>query len=226
MRLVSSLGLLACVLLISSCNRRPPVAVTPTSISTLTLQSAHREFAMGDYANAVRDYERYLQLVTSGEDRDQALYHLGVIYAMPDSGRQDWPKAIASLKGLLAEFPQSSLNPAAQLILSLRDRSTQLTAEIEKLTTEAGQLKNESSQLRNQIAQLRTEEAQLRGEATQLKISASQLNEQLMKLKADADLLMMELDQKNQRIRQLNTELDRLNRLDATRPSRPQGQKD
>ena len=97
MRLVPSLGLLACVLVMSSCNRRPPVAVTPTSISTLTLQSAHREFAMGDYASAIRDYERYLQLVTSGEDRDQALYHLGVIYAMPEGGRQDWPKAIASL---------------------------------------------------------------------------------------------------------------------------------
>jgi len=221
-RLVSSLGLLACVLLASSCNRRPPVAVTPTSISTLTLQSAHREFAMGDYASAVRDYERYLQLVTSGEDRDQALYHLGIIYAMPEVGRQDWPKAIASLKGLMAEFPQSSLNPAAQLILSLREGSTRLSAEIEKLTTEAGQLRNESSQLRNQIAQLRTEEAQLRGEATQLKISASQLNEQLTKLKADADLLTMELDKRDQRIKQLNTELERLNRIDSERrPPRP-----
>ena len=221
MRLVSSLGLLACVLVMSSCNRRPPVAVTPTSLSTLTLQSAHREFAMGDYASAVQDYERYLQLVTSGEDRDQALYHLGVIYAM-EGGRQDWPKAIASLKGLMAEFPQSSLNPAAQLILSLRERSTQLSAEIEKLTTEAGQLRNEATQLRNQIAQLRTEEAQLRGEATQLKISSSQLNEQLTKIKADAELLMMELEKREQRIRQLNTELERLNRLDSERrPPRP-----
>ncbi len=78
MRLGSCVPLFACALLISSCNRRPPpvVTVTPTSMDTLAIQSANREFALGDYVSAARDYERYLQLVPSGGDRDQALFHL------------------------------------------------------------------------------------------------------------------------------------------------------
>ena len=146
MRLGSCVPLFACALLISSCNhRRPPavVPVTPTSMDTLALQSANREFALGDYVAAARDYERYLQLVSSGGDRDQALFHLGIIYTLPEGERQDWPRAVGFLSRLVAEFPQSPLKPTAQVILAVREQATQLSVDISRLNNEAGQLRNE-----------------------------------------------------------------------------------
>ena len=219
MRLGSCVPLFACALLISSCNHRPPpvVTVTPTSLDTLALQSANREFALEDYVSAARDYERYLQLVPSGGDRDQALFHLGIIYTLPEGERQDWPRAVGYLSRLVTEFPQSPLKPTAQVILSAREQSTQLSVDISRLNNEMGQLRNE-------IAQLRNEGSQLRNEGSQLRTNISQLNEELAKVKADAAAqLALEVEKRDQRIKQLNTELERLIRIDADRrrPARP-----
>src|SRR5262245_1002830 len=119
MRLSLCVSLVALALL-SSCNRRPtPVVTAPPSppADVLTLQSANREFAAGNYANASRDYEHYLELVPSGGDGDQALFQLGVIYSVPEAKFVDWPKATGYLTRLVSEFPQSPFKPAAQLIL-------------------------------------------------------------------------------------------------------------
>ena len=218
MRLGSCVPLFACALLISSCNHRPPpvVTVTPTSMDTLALQSANREFALEDYVSAARDYERYLQLVPSGGERDQALFHLGIIYTLPEE-RQDWPRAVGYLSRLVTEFPESPLKPTAQVILSAREQATQLSVD-------ASRLNNEMGLLRNEIAQLRNEASQLRNEGSQLRTNISQVNEELAKVKADAAAqIALEVEKRDQRIKQLNTELERLIRIDADRrrPARP-----
>jgi predicted RNase H-like nuclease (RuvC/YqgF family) len=76
--------------------------------------------------------------------------------------------------------------------------------------------------LRNEIAQLRNESSQLRNEGSQLRNNISQLNEELAKVKADAAAqLALEVEKRDQRIKQLNTELERLIRIDADRRRRP-----
>jgi len=219
MRLGSCVPLFACALLISSCNHRPPpvVTVTPTSMDTLAIQSANREFALEDYVSAARDYERYLQLVPSGGDRDQALFHLGIIYTLPEGERQDWPRAVGYLSRLVTEFPQSPLKPPAQVILSSREQATQLSVDVSGLNNEMGQLRNE-------IAQLRNEASQLRNEGSQLRTNISQVNEELAKVKADAAAqIALEVEKRDQKIKELNTQLERLIRIDADRrrPARP-----
>ena len=216
MRLVPSALLVACALLTAGCGgRRTPVVVaTPASAATLALQSANQEFAMAEYESAARDYERYLQLVPSGGSRDEALFQLGLIYALPEGGLQNWPRAIGFLNSLLTEFPQSSLKPTAQLILSMRDQAAQLSAEIAKLTNESSQFRNDIAQLQNEAAQLRNDSAQLRSDATQLRTTSTQLTEQVMQL-------TQEVEKRDQRIKQLNTELERLIRIDSERRPRP-----
>src|SRR5262245_87009 len=116
MRLSLCVSLVALALL-SGCNRRPtPVVNAPPAppVEVLVLQSANREFAAANYANASRDYEHYLELVPSGGDGDEALFQLGVIYSLPEARFVDWPKASGYLNRLVNEFPQSSFKPAAQ----------------------------------------------------------------------------------------------------------------
>jgi outer membrane protein assembly factor BamD (BamD/ComL family) len=216
-RLTLCVSLVALTLLVG-CNRRPqPVVTTPPSTppEVLVLQSAKREFAAANYANASRDYERYLELVPTGGDGDQALFHLGVIYSLPEAKLLDLPKASGLLNRLITEFPQSSFKPAAQLIVSAREQSAQLTREVARLT-------EESTQLRADAAQLRAEATQLRADNSQLRNSSTQLNDQLARLKVEAaDQLQLEVDKRERTIRQLNTELERLYRIDAERRPRP-----
>jgi outer membrane protein assembly factor BamD (BamD/ComL family) len=200
----------AIILLLVGCNRKtppPPVAdVTPPS--TLALTSAKREFASGDCVSAARNFERYLELVPSSGDRDQALFHLGLINSIPECGRQDWETASGYLKRLAVEFPQSPYSITAHLILSLRDQAAQISAEIARLTVEQEQLRTEGTRLRNEIANLQND-------ATQLRTDSAQLNEQIARLKSEASVAAMELDKKNERIRQLSTQLDRLIKIDS-----------
>lgn len=217
MRLSLCVSLIAMALL-SSCNRRPAAVVTvppATPPDVLTLQSANREFAEGNYANASRDYEHYLELVPSGGAGDQALFQLGIIYSVPEARLVDWPKASGYLNRLVTEFPQSSFKPAAQLILSARDQSAQLSRDVARLTDEATQLRADAAQLRAEATQLRADNAQLRNNSTQL-------NDQLARLKVEAaDQLQLEVDKRERTIKQLNTELERLYRIDAERRPRP-----
>jgi outer membrane murein-binding lipoprotein Lpp len=212
------LSVAAFVLLWAGCNRRPPVGPPPDepSPSTLALQSANRGFAAGDCVGAARDFQRYLDLVPSAGHRDQALFHLGLINSVPECGRQDWATADAYMKRLVVEFPESSYRLTAQLILSLRGQAAQISAEISRLTAEQEQLRSEGVRLRNQITALQED-------ASQLRMSSSQLNDEINRLKAEATVAANELDKKDQRIRQLNTELERLIRIDFERGrARPQ----
>ena len=212
MRLVLRLSLAACIVLLAGCTRRPQPApvVVVTPPSTLALHAANQEFAAGDYVAATRDFERYLELTATGGERAHVLFHLGLLYSLPSSERQDWTRAAGHLRNVVDEFPQSPYTPTAQLILSMRDQATQLSAEIAKLTAEGDQLRSEG-------ARLRTEVTELQANAAQLRSTSSVLNDQIVKLKAEADLVALELDKRDQRIRQLNNQLERLIQSDLER---------
>jgi len=103
------------------------------------------------------------------------------------------------------------------VILSSREQATQLSVDVSVLNNEMGQLRNE-------IAQLRNEASQLRNEGSQLRTNISQVNEELAKVKADAAAqIALEVEKRDQKIKELNTQLERLIRIDADRrrPARP-----
>jgi len=73
---------------------------------------------------------------------------MALIYAMKPAPATDWQRAIATLKQLLEEYPDSAFKSQANLILSLRAEldqasadSKQRDARIKQLTTELDRLK-------------------------------------------------------------------------------------
>jgi TolA-binding protein len=136
------IGLTACP------RQKPPVArAAPVSASRAALETANRDFSTGAYGNALRSYEQYLSLVPSGGQRDEALFHLGLIYAMPGDPRQDWQRASSYLTRLVTEFPSSPLKPAAELILAMRKETVQLTTESQQRDQRIRQLNTELERL-------------------------------------------------------------------------------
>ena len=132
----------------------PPPSPSPTPpppapvITVSPLEEADRAFASGNYDEAARGYDNYLRATTSGGQRDDALFHLALTYVLRPAPGTDWPRAIAALKQLLEEYPESPFKSQANLILSLRAELDQTAADskqrelrIKQLTTELDRLK-------------------------------------------------------------------------------------
>jgi len=130
----------------------PPPAPAPTppppAVTVSPLDQPDRAFASGNYDEAARGYEDYLRATTSGGQRDDALFHLALTYALRPAPGSDWPRAIATLKQLVEEYPDSVFKSQANLILSLRAELDQVAADskqrdlrIRQLTTELDRLK-------------------------------------------------------------------------------------
>jgi Tetratricopeptide repeat len=139
---------------VASAPRPPSPSPTPTPpppapvITVSPLEEADRAFASGNYDEAARGYDNYLRATTSGGQRDDALFHLALTYVLRPAPGADWPRAIAMLKQLLEEYPESAFKSQANLILSLRAELDQTAADskqrelrIKQLTTELDRLK-------------------------------------------------------------------------------------
>jgi TolA-binding protein len=142
------------LILAASCSRRQPqpvIARVPAPpappASAIALEDATREFARADYVAAARNFQQYLNLVPSGGQRDQALFHLGLIYSQPGDPRIDWQRAGNYFNQVVNEFPTSPLKPAAQLILTLKSETVQLAAESETRNLRIRQLNTELERL-------------------------------------------------------------------------------
>jgi tetratricopeptide (TPR) repeat protein len=152
--------LLSAVFAAAGCHKRAPVVASappplppppppPAPVITVSpLEEADRAFASGNYDEAARGYDNYLRATTSGGQRDDALFHLALTYALRPAPGTDWPRAIAMLKQLLEEYPDSAFKSQANLIVSLRAEldlaaadSKQREVRIKQLTTELDRLK-------------------------------------------------------------------------------------
>ena len=121
----------------------PPMPSTPATLPSL-LEQAELAFALGNYHEAIQTYEA----LPSGEQSDQALFHLGIAYVLNDKPRANWVRAEANLQRLVDEYPDSSLTPTAALILSLRSRAVQLARDTKALNEALEQLSTELERLK------------------------------------------------------------------------------
>jgi hypothetical protein len=172
---IAVIGLLA--ILAVGCNKRVPIAplpppavpstpvatppVTNTAVATappanpgptpaaLALDQANRAFLNGNFDDASRGYESFLRLTSTGDDqRDFALFQLGLTFVLRPATAADWPKAAATFKQLQDEYPASPLKASANLVMSLHAEVDQAAADlkqrdlrIKQLTTELDRLK-------------------------------------------------------------------------------------
>jgi tetratricopeptide (TPR) repeat protein len=116
-------------LLLVACHKAPiPSPLPPTTLPD-EFQSGERLFDAGDYAAAARSYQQLLSKHPAPDKRDKALFRLGLAYAMPGSGIQQFPQSMMYFRQLLIMAPQSPLRAQVQVILALY-------AELEKTQAE------------------------------------------------------------------------------------------
>jgi hypothetical protein len=143
------------ILAASGCNKHvpvtalPPVAPSnpaPIEPGAFELDAADRAFNAASYDEAARGYESYLKADTSRTRRDEALFRMGLAYALRPTA--DWQRASSAFRQIMEVFPNSPFKPPASLILSLHSELDQVNANtqqreqrIRQLTTELDRLK-------------------------------------------------------------------------------------
>jgi hypothetical protein len=145
---------LCAVLALSGCHKRAAVRVAPPPVpaapapAVVALEEGDRAFLASDFEDACRAYEDYLRLTPLQDQHDQALFRLGLAYALRKTPRADWQRAASTWKRLINDYPSSAFKPPAELILVLYSEVGQANADmklrderIKQLSTELERLK-------------------------------------------------------------------------------------
>jgi tol-pal system protein YbgF len=75
----------------------------------LIYESAYRNYVKGNYQEAIRGFESYLEIAPESPLSDNALYWIGESYAAMGKSQN----AVASLQALITRFPDSNKKPTA-----------------------------------------------------------------------------------------------------------------
>ena len=142
------LMLTACTKHVDVTPARIPVTASPPP-AVVAVDEGDRAFAAKEYEEACRAYEDYLRLTPARDQQDQALFRLGLAYALRKTG-PDWQHAQVVWKRLISDYPNSALSPPVELIIGLYSDVGQANADLK--------LANADIKLRDdRIKQLSTE---------------------------------------------------------------------
>jgi len=89
--------------------------------------------ALGDYEGALRENRKVLSLAGQKPPADEALFHLGLIYAHPGNQKKDYRKSLDYFKTLMKDFPQSPWIEQTKVMTGLLQDNEKLSQTAEKL---------------------------------------------------------------------------------------------
>jgi hypothetical protein len=125
-----------------------PDYVSPPVPGALEREQAERAFAAGNYDEAIRGYENFLLVSATAQQRDEALFRLGLCYLLRNNGSSDWQRGKSTLQQLINDYPDSSLKRPAAVILSLRSQVDELAGNIKAREQSMRQLSLELERLK------------------------------------------------------------------------------
>lgn len=96
------------------------------------LLRSKKTFHLGDYAASLKESQRILSLPGKHSLKDQALFHMGLIYAYVENPQRDVGKALGSFKKILKHYPKSPLADEAKVWAGILQENMKLSQVIEK----------------------------------------------------------------------------------------------
>lgn len=109
---------------------QPPAI--PNHSSDLLLEARNRA-QLGQYAEAITDYNKVLAQANRREHVEAAIFQLALLYANPNNPIQDLEKSQSYLKRLLSEHPDGSYLAEAQTLSSLIEELNQTRRDLNGL---------------------------------------------------------------------------------------------
>jgi hypothetical protein len=121
----------------------PIIVAAPSS-----LEIGETSFKAGDYSKAARSFEDYLRTGSRSENRDRALFYLGLSRALSNNANRNMRRAEDALKRLIVEFPASLYKGPAELMLGLQAQIENLQSDLKEKEAKIKQLSEELQKLK------------------------------------------------------------------------------
>jgi hypothetical protein len=122
----------------------PKTIVVPSSFDV-----GVTNFKAGNYEKAARSFDDYLRNNANSENRDVALFHLGLSRAVSGNSGRNTRRAEDALKRLITEFPNSPYKGPAEFILGLQAQIESLKLDAKEKETKIKQLSDELQKLKD-----------------------------------------------------------------------------
>jgi outer membrane protein assembly factor BamD (BamD/ComL family) len=101
------------------------------------LEVGDDSFLTGNFADAALSYQTYLAGNLNAQDRDRAMFKLGLAYVMVDKSPQSIAKAQDQFRALIHQFPKSRYRPEAEYILFLQTELDKAQGDLRKRNVNA-----------------------------------------------------------------------------------------
>lgn len=130
-----------------------PVPLEPSPLSKTitgpnTLAMGEMLFKLGSYAKAVHSFEAFLNDNPKSEERDVALFHLGLSRALLGDTMKEWRQAETAFRMLLSESPKSPYRRQAEYIIGLQGQIDKLRSELKDRDERVKKLSEELQRLK------------------------------------------------------------------------------
>jgi TolA-binding protein len=97
-----------------------------------SFELGEKYFKVGNYQQAITEFEQALSTDPKSKYRDQALLYLGLCHALAADSNRDLRKAEAVFRQLIAEFPSSHYKSQAEFILGLQVQIDKLRSDVKE----------------------------------------------------------------------------------------------
>ena len=162
-------------------------------------------FAAGEYSQAARAYEAYLDTASEPDSgTSKALYRLAVTYGSSSTSLYNPEKSVALLERLLAEDPNGEYSLAANLMLELQKEIVSLNAVV--------------ASRRDLIQSLIADLSSLHEDLDKTETEVGESNETVQALSERIQRLHSEIAQLSKRLSDRESELEMLKEIDLEVP--------
>lgn len=183
------------------------IALLAATVLGACVSSGRLADQLFDQGSLVAAERAYLELLAgdtlSAKSRERALYHLGLIYALPTSPRHDPARARLHLERLLEHRPPSRFSLHASLVLALQVQANELRRAMEEEAARAESLDHALEKLRDEAQRFETEATDRRQQQQRrLAVAISSLRQEIDRLSDELESREQELE----RIKQIDLE--------------------
>lgn len=107
------------------------------------LRDAEKYILEGDYQAAIKNDRKVLAIFPKSHPGDEALFHMGLIFAHPENPQKDKSKSLHYFATLIKDFPESELVMQAGIWSKTLTARIDMDAEVKKLQEESGDFRQQ-----------------------------------------------------------------------------------
>jgi len=119
------------------------------------LRDAEKHMLEGDYQAAIKNDQKVLAISPQSYPGDEALFHMGLIFAHPENPQNNKGKSLHYFATLIKDFPESELIMQASVWSKTLTAYIEMGARVKKLQEESGDFRQQIEKNHKMITTLK-----------------------------------------------------------------------